>query len=234
VRRARGEPRFEELGVPLVDQFQPRTVDLSKAEQFCSPVELTFGSGQNAVTFPIIDPNASLTCYKVKRPASPETPRVISSTDQFGELDLTVRKGRTQLCLPSQATAIIAPTPTPSGSPTATPAPPPPLEHFGLYRARTTRGEPKFEKQEVGIMDPLLQLDETVKVTRPVQLGVPTDKNEEGRINSLTHLTCFSVQAPRFKWRDVVVGHQFDDWSRLTVKRPNMLCVPSYKLVIEE
>jgi len=244
-KRARREPKFQEEGVTLFNQFdeleepfEARTVDLFKNEQFCSPVEITMDmqGQQQPVTFPIIDPTASLTCYKVKRPTSVIKPEVISSTDQFGDLDLTVQRGKNQLCVPSQATAIIAPTPTPTpgGTATATPAPPLPLEHFELYKAKRTPRTPKFEKIEVHLMDPLLQLDETVKVTRPVQLGVPTDKNEEGITNSTTHMTCFSVQAPRFKWRDVVVGNQFGDWFRLTVKRPNMLCVPSYKLVVSE
>jgi hypothetical protein len=187
---------------------------------------------QQPVTFPIIDPTASLNCYQVKRPVSAEKPQVITS-DQLGDHELNVQRGRTQLCVPSQANAILEPLPTPSGSPTATPAPPPTLDHFELYRAKRTPGTPKFQKVEVDVVDPLLQLNETLKLTRPVQLAVPTDKNAEGKTNALTHLTCYSVQAPRFKWREVVVGNQFDDWFRLRVKRPNMLCMPSYKLVVE-
>jgi hypothetical protein len=231
--------------VLLSDQFPPdRTVELPRIVQFCDAVDKN-GEG-------IHDPAAHLTCYKVK-PASKVTPQVESS-NQFDEEDeekqpvpqaLDVKKGRTQLCVPSEAVAVADPTQPPSGSPTptATPTLPPPLEHFEIYKAKTTRGTPKFEKREVELWDPFLDpLDPdtnekkivTVKVTRPVQLGVPTDKNEEGITNDLTHLTCYSVQAPRFEWRDVFVSNQFDSWYRLRLRKPNMLCVPSYKLVVED
>jgi hypothetical protein len=243
VRRARGGTRFEEQGVSLDDQFQARTVDIFKTEQLCNPVQVTQKNSQgNNVTFPIIDPTAHLTCYNVGRPASTEDPEVVS-TDQFGEQQLRVRKRKTQLCIPSNATSL-APTPTPTASATPTAAPngmAPPLEHFELYRAKTSpgqpiSGEPKFERQNVDLVDPLLGLDETVTLTRPVRLGVPTDKNEEGITNSMTHLTCFSLLAPRFKWQDVSVENQFVDEEGfgLKVRKPKMLCVPSYKMVIDE
>ena len=109
------------------------------------------------------------------------------------------------------------------------------IDHFELYKARRTPGTPKFEKIEVRDEDDFMDQDEIVRLTRPVRLGVPTDKNEEGIINDTTHLTCYKVQAPRFVRRDVIVVNQFNnEWSRLTVKRPYMLCVPSLKLVVSE
>jgi len=240
-KRARGEDRFKKEGVSLDDQFQARTVDLSKVEQFCNPVEVWQLIANQVVVFPVMNPDARLTCYKVQKPASKYTADVIS-TNQFGEQQLSVQKRRTQLCVPSEE--IVQPTPTPIGSPsptatptpTATPAGPPmPLDHFELYRAKRTRGTPKFEKQEVGLIDQFIS--EVVKLTRTVQLGVPTDKNEEGRYNSVTHMTCYNVQAPRFHKRDVEVENQFseeEDTFRLTVKRPYRLCVPSYKELISE
>ena len=191
-------------------------MDLFKTRQFCNPVAVTQQIGNQMVTFPIIDPAARLACYKVRRPITAIRYQVIS-TDQFGEQDLTVQKRRTELCVPSQEIA--------------GPAPATPLEHFELYRAKTTPGTEKFEKQEVILTDQFLT-NETVKLRRPVRFSVPTDKDEEGIVNSLTHMTCYSVQAPRFQKRDVEVVNQFSengDTFRLTVRRPNLLCVPSYK-----
>jgi hypothetical protein len=74
-------------------------------------------------------------------------------------------------------------------------------------------------------------LDEIVKLKRPSRLGVPTEKDNVGITNSSTHLTCYSTKASQFKNREVEVVDQFGQF-RLSVKKPNMLCVPSYKQVI--
>jgi hypothetical protein len=239
-KKSKGEERFREEGVLLSDQFQElhgeedRIVDLTKIEQFCDAVDKN-GEG-------IIDGTAHLTCYKV-RPSSKIKPQVIS-TDQFGELDVDVKRGPTQLCVPSEATRIVDATPTPTTSPfapaapatpTATPIPLPALEHFELYKAKRTPNTPRFDRREVDLEDPFLEFDETVKVNRVTRLGVPTDKNEEGIDNPLTHLTCYAVQAPAFEWRDVEVTNQFHpEGYGLRVRRPNMLCVPSFKLLVTD
>ena len=74
-------------------------------------------------------------------------------------------------------------------------------------------------------------LDEEVQLKKPVGLGVPTDKNGEGIANPSAHLTCYSVRAPRFQKAGVEVINQFGQF-RLTLKKPNMLCVPTYKVAI--
>jgi hypothetical protein len=202
-------------------------VELSGVEQFCDAVDK---NGEN-----IIDSAAHLTCYKVKKPVS-STKADVTSTDQFGDLGLSVKRGRTQLCVPSTAVAVVDPTPTPVGSPTptATPAPSPPLEQFELYKVKKARGASRFERREVDLVDPFLGLDETVKLTRTMNLGAPTAEFYKDIVNPLTHLTCYKVQAPRFRRLDVFVSNRFDTWYKLTVKRPNMLCVPSYKQVVSD
>ena len=186
-------------------------MELVRAEQFCNAVDKN-GEG-------ILDPSAHLTCYKVGRPVSAVRPKVIS-TDQFGELELNVRKRRTQLCVPSQEIGV------PADKKIAVD---PSLDHFELYTAATAPGTTRFEKREVDLEDQFL--DETVELKKPVRLGVPTDKNEEGISDPSTHLTCYSVKAPRFEKRDLEVANQFGQF-RLTVKKPNMLCVPSSKQVV--
>jgi hypothetical protein len=199
--------------VELSNQFQERRVELLRAEQFCNAVDKN-GEG-------ILDPSAHLTCYTVGRPISAVRPRVIS-TDQFGELELNVRKRRTQLCVPSQEI----------GAPAEMKLPVvPSLDHFELYSAATTPGTAKFERREVDLEDQFL--DETVGLKKPIRLGVPTDKNDEGISDPSTHLTCYSLKAPRFEKRDVEVANQFGQF-RLTVKKPNMLCVPSSKQVVTD
>jgi hypothetical protein len=216
--------------VSLWDQFQQRTVELSGVEQFCDAVDKN-----NEI---IIDSAAHLTCYKVKKPTS-KTKADVISTDQFGDLGLSVKRGRTQLCVPSQAVAVVDPTPTPTTAPapTATPTavpPLPPLEQFELYKVKKSRGASKFERREVDLVDPFLGLDETVKLTRTMNLGAPTAEFYKDIVNPSTHLTCYKVQAPRFLRRDVIVSNRFDAWYKLTVRRPEMLCVPSFKEVVSD
>jgi hypothetical protein len=206
--------------VELFDQFQKRKVEISKAEQFCNPVEV---SQNGTVIADIMDPAAHLTCYRVRRPAPVVKPRVIS-TDQFGVQQLNVLRRRTQLCVPSQE----------NGEPSNL-APPlaPSLDHFELYKARTKTGTPKFERQEVNLVDPFFDLAVTVELKKPVRLGVPTDKNDEGINNPAAHLTCYSLRAPKFEKQDVEVGNQFSEGEpfRLTVMKPDMFCAPSDKQV---
>ena len=76
-------------------------------------------------------------------------------------------------------------------------------------------------------------LAEMMELTKPVRLAVPTDKNGEGISNPTAHLTCYALRAPRFQKTAVEVINQFGQF-RLTLKKPNMLCVPTYKMVIEE
>jgi hypothetical protein len=224
-RRAKGEERFERREVELSNQFQTRKVEISKAEQFCNPVAVTKIVDDQVVIFPIIDPASRLTCYKVRRPVSVVKPQVIS-TDHFGEQELNVKRRRTELCVPSQEVG----EPSNLAGKLA-----PSLDHFELYKARRKSGTPKFERQEVGVVDPLMGLNEIVELKKPVKLGVPTDKNDEGIFDPSAHLTCYSLRAPRFEKQDVEMVNQFGESGatfRLTLKKPNMLCVPSDKQVI--
>jgi hypothetical protein len=138
----------------------------------------------------------------------------VISTDPFGELQLNLRRRTSELCVPSQENG-------------ATPS----LDHFELYKTTRKLRTPKFEKRKVNLTDQFLK--ETVRLNNPVRLGVPTDKNSEGINDADSHLTCYSLRAPRFKKRDVEVENQFGQF-RLTVRKPNMLCVPSDNQVVSK
>jgi len=220
VKRARGEPRFQKQEVSLSNQFQTRTVKIFKVDQVCNAVTVTSTTkfqrnGDPIVIAAAMDPTAHLTCYKAKQKKSSTKLQVEMTTGDFGQAELNVLRRKTRLCVPSAEVRNSPPTLN--------------LEHFELYKAKTTPGTPKFERQEISLQDQFL--DEIVKMKRPVGLGVPTDADSMGIIDSLAHLTCYSVKAPRFVRRDVVVQDQFGQ-SRLTVQRPTTLCVPSYKQVL--
>jgi len=126
-----------------------------------------------------------------------------------------VLKRRTQLCVPSEQVGQPAPTLN--------------LENFELYKTRRSPRTERFDGQKVDLNDQFV--DEIVRLKRPTALGVPTDVDNGGINNSLTHLTCYSVKASGFRNREVEVENQFGQF-RLSLKRPNLLCVPSYKQVV--
>jgi hypothetical protein len=190
----------------LSNQFQTRAVEISKPNLFCNAVDKN-GEG-------IDDPSAHLTCYNVRRPKSVVNPQVIS-TDSFGQHELDVLKRRTQLCVPSEQVGQPAPTLD--------------LESFELYRTRRSPRTESFDGRKVDLRDQWV--DEIMKMRRSSRLGVPTDLDNGGIDNSSTHLTCYLVKASGFRKREVEVVNQFGP-IRLSVKKPNMLCVPSYKQVV--
>jgi hypothetical protein len=202
--------------VSLDNQFQSRTLELFKVDRICNAVEVTVTRGNNEVVITPMDPAAHLTCYKARQMKSSSKPQVIMSTDDFGQSELNVLGRKTQLCVPSAEVGQPAPTLD--------------LEHFELYRTKETPGAPKFERQEIPLRDEFL--NEIVKMRKPVELGVPTDVDSMGMMNSSTHLTCYKLRAPRFRIQEIEVNDQFGPPRLMRVKRPDTLCVPSYKQVL--
>jgi hypothetical protein len=206
--------------VPLWDQFQKRAVDLARVEQFCDAVDKN-GEG-------IINPAAHLTCYGVRRPAQSVKPHVMS-TDQLDQLDLDVQRRRSQLCVPSVA-SLVEPSMTATASSIGTSSAAPVVipDTFEMYKIKYSRGASRFQRLSVTVDDPFMGLNETIELRKPVRLGVPTDMDDNGINNDMTHLNCYSVKARKFKRRDVEVKNDFRSM-RLTLRKLNMLCVPSYK-----
>ena len=210
-----GSEKFPKTEVTLSDQFQDRTVTLVKPMQYCNAVDKN-GEG-------VENPSAHLTCYKAQ-PAVKIDPQV-PSTDQFGSLTLNLQKRPTQVCVPTQQ----AGEPMPAGAIVTASVSLPASGNFDLYKARTERGTPKFESLDVNLADQWI--DEDVKLTKPVRLGVATSVNEGSVPNPSAQLACYLVKrASQFKKRDVDIANQFGEFS-LTVRKPNMLCVPSSQTI---
>jgi hypothetical protein len=93
--------KFDPRQVLLTDQFITERVNVVRPEAFCTPVDKN-GEGIN-------DPNAHLTCYKIRDIRRDEFPaferRRVEAGDQFGTHSLLVTKTRT-LCLPSSKTVL--------------------------------------------------------------------------------------------------------------------------------
>jgi len=189
-----------------------RIAEVIKVKRFCNAVDKN-GEG-------LVNPDAHLTCYEV-RGRSPVRPQVVS-TDQFGDLQLDVRKQRTELCLPSQLTYAEEP---------AVALAPPPLDAYELYSVGPTRGAEKFQQREVSVVDAFM--DDDVELKKPVRLGVPTQRSPVATTNSFHHLTCYTLKAPKFQKRNIQMTSAFGALD-LTVKKPDMLCAPSLKHVVSE
>jgi hypothetical protein len=206
-----GDPsdRFRD---PLVSVAVDEEVRVLKVKQYCNAVDKN-GEG-------ITHPGAHLACYSIRAPLSTR-PEVIT-TDQFGELELDVRKQRSQLCLPSDLLFV---------GDVEIDEPAAPLDTYELNIARERRGSDRFEKREVTVED--IFVDETVLLKRTMNLGVPTNRSGKGVQNPFHHLNCYTLKAPRFKPVNIQAKDGFGTFD-LTLRRPNLLCTPSEKEVVSE
>jgi hypothetical protein len=210
-----GFDKFPKTVVTLSDQFQDRTTTLLKPMHYCNAVNKN-GEG-------IDNPESHLTCYKAHR-AVKIKPQVLTA-DQFGRQALSVQKQTTQLCVPTQQIDD-----EPDNEATASNGIPMPADpdDFDFYKAKTTPRTTKFEKREVNVVDQWI--NEDVRLTKPTRLGVPTSLDDDGISDLSRQLTCYQVKkASKFKKRDVAIGNDFGEFM-LTVKKPNMLCVPSNQI----
>jgi hypothetical protein len=97
-------------------------------------------------------------------------------------------------------------------------------DHFKCYR--TSQLGSKFQPRDVELVDQFLGT--TTKVQKPLRFCNPVDKNGEGIEDPTAHLMCYKIKEPRFIVRDVEVTNQFGT-QRLTVNRPDSLCLPAAK-----
>jgi hypothetical protein len=85
--------------VILIDQWGSANVYVLEAKLFCNPVEKrVYDAAGNEQIYPIIDPNAHLTCYWVNNPVF--TPRPVTTLDQFGYWQFQVYQNDC-LCVPA-------------------------------------------------------------------------------------------------------------------------------------
>jgi cysteine-rich repeat protein len=198
-----GTPRFERWDVTLEDELETKDTTVMWPDFFCNPVDKE-GGGIN-------DPNAHLTCYRIKdaRGQPRFERRDVEVADQFGELTLTVRKAEA-LCVPSGK----------DGGPLALN-----LDHFKCYQAREAAGTPKFQRQVVTLVDQFGSV--TLTVLKPEALCNPVDKNGEGITNPDTQMTCYKIVPRNFPPKpDVSVRNQFGENTLMVVSR-RTLCVPT-------
>jgi hypothetical protein len=203
---------FEQRPVELVDQFGASTATVLRPDRFCNPV--------NKNSEGINDPDAHLNCYKIREPRAPSRDVVVNN--QFGELRLTATRAKS-LCVPAIKDDI--------GDLDELD-----INHFKCYRARVTRGTPRFGEQEVQLNDQFEM--KATEVIRPLLLCNPVNKNGEGIPSPANHLVCYKITdlpgQPPFvpvtpNVTDQFVIQDLQTSRRTDCGRTRLLCVPSSK-----
>jgi hypothetical protein len=155
----------------------------------------------------LLDPFSHLTCYDIVdgNPAPP-----VIATNQFGSQPLTLGLPDT-LCVPTEK--LITPGPVL-------------LDHYKCYEAA---GAPL----DIGVvlLDQFQQSTPLLGV--PKLFCAPADKNGEGIIDPITHLTCYETSPPGLPPGLVPILNQFLPAPELVdLLEPNILCVPSTKQLV--
>jgi hypothetical protein len=189
--------------VLLSNEFGDRTVELLRPTRYCNAVD----KNSEGVT----NPAAHLTCYKVRERSTVDPE--LNSTDQFGDLSISVRKGSTELCVPTAENGM----------------PIPNINSFEMIRARTTPRTQKFEKLDVTLVDETIFA--TGNVRKLKQLAPPTAVDGGGITNPSQRLTCYQVRTPRIERRDIDIENMFGLFT-VTARGTKTLCVPSQDMVV--
>jgi hypothetical protein len=97
-------------------------------------------------------------------------------------------------------------------------------DHFKCYKTRQIGA--RFSRTDVTLEDQFGA--STATVTKPWRFCNPADKNAEGIADPTAHLMCYKISDTSSPHQDVIVENQFGE-QRLTVIRPDTLCVPAEK-----
>jgi hypothetical protein len=208
-----GAPRFAPIsGLPLLDQFGSKTVEVKKPKLLCTPTNKN-GEDPTAPSHP-----DHLEDYQIRAAALPPAPNLLVQ-DQFGTLTLAALKP-TALQVPS-AKSLVAFPPPPAA---------PGVDHFACYKIKlATRFHPV---SGVVLQDQFGT--RTVDVRKPRRLCAPVNKNNEapGAETHLAHLLCYQIKQtslPKFTAvSPLYVANQFGQ-ETLAARSPRELCVPALK-----
>lgn len=185
--------------VNLVDQFGSFNTILGLPSHFFVPALKNNEPG--------FDPLSHLTCYPVEEFPADLIPPDVMVTNQFGNSVLDLHS-QAELCVPTQKLI------DPPGEVT--------IDHFLCYSATgqplntTVLLQDQFGSQDAIVLD-------------PVTFCNPVDKNGEGVVNPVDHLTCYNYQSQSPTIGQVPISNQFVQDSGITIERPDALCVPSLK-----
>ena len=199
---------FAARNVQLTDQFGTRDAQVTERLQLCNPVRKR--------NEPFSNRRAHLVCYTTSGP-SLQIP--VTVRNQFGSQQLMVEEP-TRLCVPSRKRELDATLKRITV----------PIDHFQCYSVEPlTPLYRQGQLRRVKLRDQF-HTQRGVRVGAPRQLCAPVDKNGSRIEHPVAHLVCYEINGPRVDI-DVVVKNQFER-AKLVAIRPQLLCVPSAKVVL--
>ncbi len=198
---------FNQRQVQLTDQFGTRTADITGRNELCNPVRKRQEPFRNKL--------AHLTCYAT---TSSDLNREVVVRNQFGSQRLMVHKAR-RLCVPSDKRELQDPWKARTTE----------IDHFQCYGVTAVTGLLRYGpigkvrlEDQFGV--------QTVRIGDPLQLCAPVQKNTTPSLHVVKHLVCYAIGGQPLD-RRVQVRNQFEK-TRLTVRDPVSLCVPTDKVVV--
>ena len=204
------QPTFRQRTVGTRDQFGQRRARVLRTRQLCNPVSKNGGR--------ILQPRAHLVCYETRDTGNATPPRTVLVTNQFGQRKLTTTRPN-RLCVPSLKRKAAGAVPT-------APDPTRVLDHFRCY---------DVQQQPAPLTVKLADQFGTTstKVLRVIRLCNPVRKNNEPVRRAKSHLVCYSIADEQtFRPLAVRVRNQFGQ-AALRIRRPETLCLPSFKQVVQ-
>lgn len=203
--------------VHLADQLGAGIFDIVSPKHLCTPAD-TNGEG-------IVDGATRLRSYQIRRTAGSPAIVPFNSIEMVNQIGPIVLDALTPEVLLVPAAMDLATTPSPP-DPTAHA-----VDHSKCYKARVTKGTPKFPRGvEVRVADELTSPAKRLLVKKVRRLCVPVDKNGEGIRNPAGALVCYQARPasgqPRHQRRTVFASDQFGPGTVATIKEDE-LCIPS-------
>src|SRR5262245_46149415 len=195
---------FSDQNVTVQDQFGTMTEQVRFPRRLCNPT--------NKNQEGIIDPTDHLVAYGLKAPRFTRQQN-LTVTDQFGTLQLDAIRPDF-LMVPASKDGVQQQDP---------------LDHFQCYKAKRSRGAPKFAKRTVSVQNQF-EGPTTLQVIKPMRLCAPANKNGEDPTapQHPDHLICYKVKGARIMAGEHTIADQFGTDSVEVIRREE-LCVPASK-----
>ena len=203
------QPQLPVRFVGLRDQFGQSEGQVIATRQLCNPVSKNSGK--------VLNRSAHLVCYETPSVGTvPFQPREVRVSNQFGVRQLSVIRP-VELCVPSLKRKGAGAAPTGSNPELV-------LDHFRCYDVKQ-----QAAAKAVKLVDQFKTTN--TKVLRVVRLCNPVRKNSTPVKRAQAHLVCYSIAEGAFQPLAVTVRNQFGV-AGLRVRKPSLLCLPSFKRLV--
>jgi len=219
----KGDVAAAPLSVTLADMFESGDFDIGKERGSCNPADKN-GEG-------IVDDVTHLTAYQIK--AQKGEPKHVKQLgirvfNQLGDIRVDTSKVDRLLVPAGKDDNPLNPLPAPPVAASHG------VDHYKCYKAKITKGDPKFPKGvQVMVEDQWETPAKLYDLKKPKLLCLGVDKNGEGIKNEDANQLCYQAKPAKGQAKHVKrVGVGFADQfvaHRLDSSKEELLCVPSLK-----